>query len=261
MPWTNASRQRLKKLFLEGFTVMDVAEPLASFDAEKPAEEVRAFMDDRCYDLVGIRRDGVVCGYARRDELGGKGPCGNYLHPFGPDDLVADTDPLQKAIESLSINNQCFVTVLDRVGAIISLSDLEKPPMRMYLFGMITILEMLMTRMIAECFPNGSWRGHLSGGRLEKAEELQRERMRRSQRVDLLDCLQISDKGQLALNIPWYREQLGGVGIASRKAALKGLKEIESLRNNLAHTQEIIPDGWQRIAIFTKRLDLLLEEL
>lgn len=240
---------------------MDVAEPLASFDAEKPAEEVRGFMEARDYDLVGIRRDGIVCGYGKRDELAGGGACGDHLRTFTFDDLVADTDPLQRAIESLAINNQCFVTVLDRVGAIVSLSDLEKPPMRMYLFGMITIAEMLVTRMIADYFPDGSWREHLTEGRLRKAEELQRERLRRNQRVDLLDCLQISDKGHLALKIPWYVERQRSLGMTSRNAALKALKEIEMLRNNLAHTQEIIPEGWQRIAIFTSRLDLMLESL
>ncbi|HEY5974398.1 MAG TPA: hypothetical protein VIU41_06605 [Geobacteraceae bacterium] len=260
MHFGNAARQRLKRLFQEGFSVMDIAEPLASFDAERPAGEVSAFMAAHDYDLAGVRRHGLVSGYVRRTELAG-GCCGDHLHPFGPDDLVAETDPLQKVVESLAINNQCFVTVLDRVGAIVTLSDLEKPPMRMFLFGMITIQEMIMTRAINEHYGDGSWRQLVSEGRLAKAVELHRERQRRNQDVDLLDCLQFSDKSQILLKNPDFIRQLGEIGLTSRKAALQAAKELEALRNNLAHTQEIIPEGWQRIAIFATRLEYLLERL
>ena len=256
----NAARHRLKRVFLEGFTVMDIAEPLVSFDAEKPADEVRAFMAAEDYDLAGVRRNGLVCGYVRRVELSG-GCCGDHLHPFGPDDLVTESVSLQEVIGSLAINNQCFVTVLDRVGAIVTLSDLEKPPVRMFLFGMITITEMIMARMIGESWPDGSWRSLLSEGRLAKAEELLAERVRRNKKVDLLDCLQFSDKSQILLKSPAFMASLEGMGVASRKSALQAAKELETLRNNLAHTQEIIPDGWQRIAIYATRLEILLEGL
>ena len=70
--------------------------------------------------------------YLWKDELQ-QGRCGDFFHPFTPDDLVPDTASLLKVVKSLAINERCFVTILDRVGAIITLSDLEKPPMRMFL--------------------------------------------------------------------------------------------------------------------------------
>jgi hypothetical protein len=36
----------MKRLFTEGFTAMDIAEPLLSFDADKSPEHVRQFMSD-----------------------------------------------------------------------------------------------------------------------------------------------------------------------------------------------------------------------
>jgi hypothetical protein len=74
------ARRRLHRLFLEGFTAADVAEPLVSFDAERGAGEVRAFLDARGFDLVGVRVDGLVRGYAERAALTG-GRCGDHLHP------------------------------------------------------------------------------------------------------------------------------------------------------------------------------------
>jgi hypothetical protein len=260
MPWSSSSGARLKRLFDEGFTVMDIAEPLVSFDGDRPATEVRSFMEARGFDLVGIRLDGLVAGYGMQEELAG-GLLGDHLHRFGPDDLVTESASLREAILSLGINKRCFVAVLDRVSAIITLSDLEKPPVRMFLFGMITLFEDLMTRQIRDHFPGDSWRSHVSPGRLAKAEGLWQERLRRNQKVELMDCLQFSDRGQLLVKVPRVMQDMKQRGITSKNAATTALKELETLRNNLAHTQEIIPSSWERIVRFTSNLESLLPEL
>ena len=221
---------------------------------------MRRLLEARELDLVGVRRDGLVRGYAVREELT-RGSCGDHLHAFGPDDLVASTASLQEVIRSLDVNLRCFVTQLDEVSAIVTLDDLEKPPVRMFLFGMIGLFEMIATRRIAERLPDGRWERLVAPGRLEKARLLQAERARRGRRVELLDCLQLSDRGQLLLELPGFLEALRPLGIDSRKGALRALKELEALRNDLAHAQDIVPEGWRRIAIFSQRLDALLEAL
>ena len=256
MAWSSASGTRLKRLFLEGFSVLDIAEPLVSFDAEQPAGYVQGFLAERVFDLVGVRVDGQVVGYGRREELAG-GLLGDHCHDFGPDDLVDESASLQAAILSLGLNGRCFVTVLDRVGAIITLSDLEKPPVRMFLFGMITILEVRLVAMIRAAFPDGSWTELVSPARLVKARELSQERRRRTLPADLLDCLQFSDKGQLLLRIPGMLAQFQPA-IPSKNAAQQAFKELETLRNNLAHAQAIIPASWERIVRFTGNLEQLL---
>jgi hypothetical protein len=80
--WNADSIVRLRRLFLESFSVMDLAEPLVSVDAERGDAEARAPLDERGFDLVGARTDGLVRGYTRRDELAG-GRCGDNLHRFG----------------------------------------------------------------------------------------------------------------------------------------------------------------------------------
>ncbi len=255
MTWKNASALHLRRLFLEGFSVMDIAEPLVSFDADSPAAEARMVLAENGLDLAGVRRAGLVKGYACSKDLM-TGVCGDHVRPFTEDDLVADSEPLVAAIRSLAINQRCFVTVLGRAGAIITLHDLEKPAVRMLLFGMITLVETLIVRNIRHKFPDDSWKEDFSASRLAKAEELQQERLRRNSPAELLDCLQFSDKGQILLRDP---EFLQAAKLPSRREGKKALKELESLRNNLAHSQAIVPDNWQRIAIFTGRLELLLD--
>ncbi len=257
-PGGDAARRRLRRVFLDGFNALDVAEPLTSFDADRPAAEVRRFLEARGFDLVGVRRDGLVRGYAFRAALQ-RGALGDHLQPFGPDDLVRDDASLQEVIGSLGINERCFVTVLGEVSAIVTLQDLEKPPVRMYLFGMLTVLEMLMVRAVEAAFPGEAWQAHLAEGRVQKARDLQAERARRGVPARLLDCLQFSDKGHLALAVPAV--QGSAIGQLSGKAQKQAIKELELLRNHLAHGQEIVPAAWRRIVVFSANLDTLLESL
>jgi hypothetical protein len=256
MPWRDTQSSRLRRLFLEGFSAMDVAEPLVSFDDYAKASDVQQFMQDKGFNLVGVRQNGLVEGYVRRKDLT-SGTCGDHFHPFTPDDdLVPDTANLIDVVKSLAINQQCFVTILDRVGAIITLTDLEKPPMRMFLFGMITMIEMTMTEILRQRYADNSWQELLSDKRIALAKKLQEERNRRGQQVELLDCLQFGDKGWI---ITYDEELRKSLGHKSRNETRKAVKEFETLRNNLAHTQEIIPSGWQRIVIACSRWEDNLE--
>jgi hypothetical protein len=256
MPWRDTQSSRLRRLFLEGFSAMDVAEPLVSFDDYAKASDVQQFMQDKGFNLVGVRQNGLVEGYVRRKDLT-SGTCGDHFHPFTPDDdLVPDTANLIDVVKSLAINQQCFVTILDRVGAIITLTDLEKPPMRMFLFGMITMIEMTMTEILRQRYADNSWQDFLSEKRLALAKKLQEERNRRGQNVELIDCLQFGDKGWI---ITYNEEIRAALGHKSRQETRKAIKEFESLRNNLAHTQEIIPSGWQQIVIACSRWERNLE--
>jgi hypothetical protein len=238
MPWRDTQSSRLHRLFFEGFSAMDIAEPLVSFDENAQVADVHQFMQKKRFDLVGVRRNGLVEGYVRHEDLT-SGVCGDHFRPFTPDDdLVPDTANLIDVVKSLSINQQCFVTILDHVGAIITLTDLEKPPMRMFLFGMITIIEMTMTEVLRQRYPGDSWQEFLSEKRVDVARKLQ-------------------DKGWIITYDEQLRESLGH---KSRRETRTAVKEFETLRNNLAHTQEIIPSGWQRIVIACSRWESNLDK-
>jgi hypothetical protein len=250
--------ERLRRLFFKGFTAMDLAEPLVSFDAEAEATKVHQFLLEKDFDLAGVREQGLVRGYARREALTA-GRCGDHLVPFGAGgELVPESASLVAVVGALAVHRQCFVTILDQPAAIVTLSDLEKPPMRMFLFGVITLAEMVMTEILRRRYADGAWQATLSAGRVEKAVALQAERERRGQQVELIDCLQFGDKGAILSYDQAFQQALG---FTSRREARQAVKELETLRNNLAHTQAIVPDGWQRIVIVCDRIEQNLERL
>ena len=98
----------------------------------------------------------------------------------------------------------------------------------------------------------------MSEGRLRKAETLLEERRRRGQVCDLVDCLQLSDKAQVLMR---DEAQLAEFGFASRAAGKQVSKELESLRNNLAHAQDIVTHDWPQIARMTRRIEELMGQI
>ncbi len=248
----NATAQgHMKRIFTESFSVVDVAEPLVSFDAATDATDVRQLMDERGYEVVGLREQGLVTGYLRKEELDG-GACGDYVRRFEEGEVLSESACLPTLVGLLSTSARVFVTSLGRVGGIVTRSDLQKPPVRMWLFGMVTIIEMGLARAIEGRFPDEGWKALLSAARLEKAEMLLAERKRRNQDLDLLDCLQFSDKGQITLKDETLRRQ---IGYASRNKGEQAIKGLEALRNNLAHAQDIVTCDFDTIVRLTENLD------
>lgn len=160
--------------------------------------------------------------------------------------------PISVMIHVLTRYEQAFVRTVDRITGVLSRVDLEKPIGRMWLFGIVTLIEFDFIRRIMMRWPDQSWVAHLSPGRLDKARELQEERGRRGQPADLLDCLQLADKGSILIHDP---DVLRDWGYRSKQAAKAALQDIQSLRNHLAHSQAIVAHHWHQIASLSRRLD------
>ncbi len=236
---------------------IDIAEPLVSFDTDKCAVETLQFMDENNLEVVGVRRDGVVAGYVLQQDLTA-GRCGDHMHCFDKGTVLAETAFYPEVIDCLSRSSHCFISILGSVGAIITQNDIQKPSMRMWLFGMITIVEMFIARTIETKYSQTNWQSELSPERLKKAEDLQSERKRRNQHVSLLDCLQLGDKMKIIIKDPVMRDDFG---FESKRAIEKVTKDFEALRNNLAHSQDIITYNWDSIVLIAKRLNKIMTRI
>ncbi len=240
---SNRIPDAVKKVFMETFIAADIAEPLASFDVQACAAQVRGFMESEDYDIVGVRRDGLVEGYVERDSLK-DGVCGQFQKPIEEAKILDDTTPLLKVLMALDHAPFGLVTMLGKVGGIVTRADLQKPPVRMWLFGIVTLIESRFSELIERHCPSDDWKGHLSEARLEKAKVLLAERSRRNQTLRLIDCLQFADKGRIIAR----REDIRKLTIfASGRQAVDTTKQLEKLRNNLAHSQDILTSDWGAI--------------
>ena len=257
-PWTQGfSQRRVQRIFKEDFTAGDVGELLRSFDAERLSSEVMEVMRESCVPVAGIRKDGLVTGYARAEDLS-SGTSGQRARSFSHDQMVYYDTSLMDVILILTRHDYCFISMLDEVVGLITRADMEKPIVRMWLFGMITIIEMDLAATIRTQWPDQSWRDLCSPGRLRKAEALCEERLRRSQQSDLLDCLQLVDKARVLFS---DAVMLNRLGFTSRSEADQVIKQIESLRNNLAHGQSIIAYDWPSIVHMTQGVQRMMAKI
>jgi hypothetical protein len=255
MAINSSSIQSLRRVFQQSFTARDIAEPLVSFDEDASSDVVKAFMDKRGFETVGLRHEGVVAGYALRTSLAG-GACADHRLDFAGSQRIVDSTPLSEIVLRLKDQPRLFVSALGQVCGIISRSDLQKPAVRMWLFGLVTLIEMRLSALIEQFFPGEEWQTLLTEGRLQKARELLAERSRRHQELTLLDCLQISDKSRIVARHEILR---GLTRFESRRQLEDATSRLENLRNNLAHAQDIITTDWETVVMLAERLDDILE--
>jgi hypothetical protein len=245
----------LRDIFEHGLAARDLAEPLASFDDSQAVETVRAFMEKEDFDVVGVRRSGRLAGYAERSALP-HGVLGDHLFEFEKAVVFNDVAPIVEVLRRLVEAPRVFVCTRDHVWGIITRGDLQKAPMRMCLFGLISLLEMQLLRLIRDVYPGGTWRSMLSATRLESAERILEDRRRRNEGTDLADCLQFADKATIMAKSEGLRVRLG---FESRTKAVSLLKDLEKLRDDLAHSQDILAGRWPGIVELASMAETLIE--
>ena len=246
------AKQRVARLFTDCFRATDIAEPLRSFDALHDPQEIARVLSDNRLEVAGIRRDGHVAGYVRRSDISDSEPA--RLRGFAEDQVVNGDASLTDVIHVLTRYNQCFVSLLGEVVGLISRADIQKPLVRMWLFGIVTLAELEVTEQVRARWPADSWQELITDTRLNKATTLYEERQRRGLNCELLDCLQLTDKVQVLFHDP---DALSSFGFKTRRSAKQVLRELESLRNHLAHAQDIVTHDWPQIVRLVRRIEEL----
>jgi hypothetical protein len=224
--------------FLRGFTAADLAEPLLSVDDDAAISAALTVLGTDVNAVIGVRHQGVMHGWLSLAELANISDL-HDCRPFDAATVISDAASLNDVVCMLNDHARLFVRAFGQICGVINRNAVESPPMRMWLFGLVTISEQRVTRLIAESLPDDCWTAYLSAGRLQKAQELQHLRNSRGQRPSLLDCLQFADKGQIVARDESLRQR---TRFPSRKEVERFVQALQDLRNNLAHSQDITAD-------------------
>lgn len=248
-----------RALFENGITARAIFEPIQSCPAGAFALEIAEHLRLRDFDLAGVQETerGQVIGFVQRDTLK-DGLVRDHLRPFTTEDLVSEAISLADLLSVMTDKQQVFVLTGDRVGGIVARADFNKPPVRVYLFGLISLLEMHLSFWLRHFYEGDTWQTELSAERLRKADTLLQQRRVRNQAVALFDCLQFCDKRELALKKEDLRDSLG---LGSKKACRKFLREVEKLRDELAHSQyDISGADWPETISLVEGIEILVRK-
>ena len=162
-------------------------------------------------------------------------------------------------MDGLTRSRELFVSVLGQVGGIITKGDLQKTPVRLWLFGIVSLVEMQLLRFIRTQFPDSSWAEELTPSRVQLAQKIFTERRRRNEEasvLDFADCLQFCDKAAIFTNEPEHAKCF-----ESRQAAQRFFSQVEALRNDLAHSNDILSGRWPELAELVRQCEQLLLQL
>lgn len=250
--------QDLRSLFENNITIEYVAEPLKAVPSQAEVVEVLQWMRSQDFDVVGVETEDTITGYVERSSLMPiqSGKCGDYQRVFHTKELVAISTPLMKLLPILQQTPRLFVLDCNQVSGIITCGDLQKAPVRMLLFGLVTLLEMNLLRLVRLYYPQDSWQNFLKPERLEVARRLWKESQERNEATDLLDYLQFCDKRELVLHQPELLQQLE---LKSKRSGEKFLKSAEQLRNRLAHAQSLVSgSSWSDLISLAAGMEKLL---
>jgi hypothetical protein len=193
------------------------------------------------FDVAGVQQDqsGQVIGYVTTESLT-DGIVKDHLRVITVEQLTSEATPLARLLSIL--RNRQYVLVLSEreVAGIVTRADLNKPPVRVYLFGLISLLEMHLAYWVRVTYPEDSWRTSLKPGRLEAAQKVQIDGQARNQDLTLVECLQFCDRRDLVVESAELREKLG---LGAKTPAKRLLGRAERLRDLLAHSQQDLSKG------------------
>ncbi len=242
------SLAELRGLFEKGITVHSILEPLLSCPFEADALEMVKILSARGFDVAGVQRrqEGGVIGYVFREELC-SGIVFDHVRPIDAEILISDGTPLAGLFSVLKARERVFVLIGTDVRGIITRADLNKPPVRVYLFGLISLLEMHLTSWVRIEYKGDGWKGKLTPEQLRAAQSIQNIRRSRNQDTDLLDCLHFRAKKELVLAHDKLRFRLK---LEEEPVTTSMFERAQNLRNNLAHSHQDLVEGtsWEEQA-------------
>jgi len=135
------SVSELISLFESGITVEAICEPLYIVAKNSEAIYIANQLSEKDFDVAGLAEseDKPVNGYVRRSDLK-KGICRDYLINFSVTDLISEATPLTDVLTALRDRSYLFILENTNVNAIVTRADLQKPAVRILIFGLITLL-------------------------------------------------------------------------------------------------------------------------
>ena len=254
MKQLKSSIEDLREIFDKSVKARHITVSFCSFDESAIAQDVKVILDENAFDVVGVRTNGTINGYAYRRDLA-EGKLGKYSKEFNQCELLSDNTSIPEVLEVIIKFNRVFILSFGRVAGIITRGDLQKVPIRMWLFSLISLIEMQMLRIIRKRFPENSWDKLISPGRNEKAKKFFVDNKSKNEEIDLVDCLQFCDKYTIISKTQDLLEKLQ----CDKNDFCALLKELNNLRDDLAHAQDIITADWPNIITLSKKAEEFLK--
>ncbi len=251
----------------ESIPVRFISEPLVSYGKQKSYVEAVNNMNAAQFDVAGVvDRTGNILGYI--DVKGNPtGVCGdkNHLHLLDPGRLVTDAMPIAEVGAIVARKRHVFILEKNKVTSIVTRADLQKAPVRMMIFGAITVLEMHLTDVLRREWSDDTWRecDSFTPKQVKAIEDAFQQAQKRNDETDVFGCMNLYDKCLLACASENIVENFQKNGLDDLESKLV---DTRKLRNVVAHGQSLVTSNrsWNAVlhtAVEAQRMSKMLESM
>ncbi|WP_339761544.1 hypothetical protein [uncultured Hoeflea sp.] len=219
-------------------TVDLIMVPRSSFETCTPGEtaaQIKARNVDQFsyFPVVDEQKRVVGLYYAERwfDADAPNTPIGKDFDRLSEDIVIGADASIFDFVMQADVNSTNLVVSGNQIAGLVSLSDLQKLPVRAALFALITSLEMAMGLAITKRWPSSTdWLSLLSNGRREKLMTAIEDARARDSFVNEIAYTQFSDKADLIFK--------GRMLSQGRTRLGKSFRDIRDLRDSLSHANQ-----------------------
>lgn len=154
-----------------------------------------------------------------------------HMLPLSEDYLIGADASILDLIKEADSRPCRLVVSGSRITGLVSLSDLQKLPVRAALFALVTSFEITMSEAIRRKFPqDGDWMALLSDGRRAMIKDEIANSKKDDGFINALLFTQFCDKAEIVKKVFRFEESKTKMG--------EQLSAIQRLRDNLAHANE-----------------------
>ncbi len=250
--------KELQNIFIDNITTKFIYEPIYSCRLEDYAIEVKETLEYRDFDVIGvIDKNENLIGYAIREEMG---ECiiNDFVRKIELGNIASDSTPILELLNILSIKPYSFVVESNKVVGIVTRADINKPIVRIYIFGIISLFELHLNFWITENYKDNSWQDIIKEDRLKATIGIYDNRKGNNEELTLLECAQFCDKRDILRNTDEFINMFE----FSKKNFERLLKDAEKIRNELAHSQNSIIANldWERFVKTISNIESFLHK-
>jgi hypothetical protein len=211
-------------------------------------------MQQQNYDIMPIQRNAKFIGYVERNSLDKTTPVERVLQQINLDVVVSANTYIHEMIRLFQRSKFFFINRANDLIGLVTYADLNKIPVRVWIYILINKLEYVLLQLIKSYYPDSSWMNELTDDRQKKITDRFNDKKKEDVETSLEDCLNLSDMIDL---VERDRKLRSLMGFTSKKTSKKQFSGLNTLRNRTMHPSTSLITNYDSVKTLNQRIERL----
>ena len=234
-------------------TQIMVAEPDFCTKSDDPLT-ILEVMHRKNYDIMPVKENGKFVGYVEKSLLVKIKQIEPAIQQIKLDIVVSADTRVHEMIDLFQKSRFFFVNRANDLVGLVTYADLDKIPVRAWLFILISKFEFLLLQLIKNFHKGSSWLDELTPKRRKKIADLFDEKRRHDIDISLEDCLNFGDMIEL---LECDSKLRSFVGYSSKSSCKRECSGLDVLRNNVMHPSNSLVNNYDGVKTLSERIERL----